>query len=101
MDQNNKKIDWDFYEYIIIYNLLTDETYLASVIEHINKKYFTNKEIGTVIDVLSSFYTEHQQIPSTTELKAYLVDDKQKQDFKTVVSTFDELDRIYNKDELQ
>lgn len=100
MDQNNKKIDWDFYEYIIIYNLLTDETYLASVIEHINKKYFTNKEIGTVIDVLSSFYTEHQQIPSTTELKAYLVDDKQKQDFKTVVSTFDELDRVYNKDEL-
>jgi hypothetical protein len=34
----------DFFENIVMYKSLTDETYLASVIDHIDPKFFKSKD---------------------------------------------------------
>ena len=96
----NKKIDWDFYENIIIYNLLTNEGYLASIIDFIEPDYFNNKDIKNVISIITDYFKTRSQIPTITEIKAYLVDDKLKESFKVVVNNFSNIDKNFNEDEL-
>ena len=72
-----KKVDIDseFYETVIAYNILTDEPYLASMIDHLNEKYFENKSISTIINLITTFYKKRSVAPTLTELKGYLTTD--------------------------
>jgi replicative DNA helicase len=97
---NSKSIDSDFYEVVIAYNMLTDEPYLTSVIDHLNEKYFSNKSIATVVSLVTDFYTKRNTVPSLTEIKSYLTTPELKAHFKTVVALFDKFDNKFNKDEL-
>ena len=96
----NKKIDWDFYEYVIIYNALLDRSYLTSVLPHIDPKYFNNADIKTVFKVISEFFENRGEIPTTTEIKTYLVTTDDKNSFKSVVSKFDDISKNLNTQEL-
>ena len=87
------QIDWDYYEYVIIYNALTSRDYLASIIEQADPAYFNNKDIRSVFNVIRSFFEKRNETPTITELKAYLVDDKLKTAFKNVVSKFADLNK--------
>ena len=51
MDQT-KKIDWDYYEAIIAFGILTDEGYLSSVIDYIKPSYLNDKDIGRIITLI-------------------------------------------------
>lgn len=97
-----KKVDIDseFYETVIAYNILTDEPYLASMIDHLNEKYFENKSISTIINLITTFYKKRSVAPTLTELKGYLTTDELKTAFKNVVGLFDSFDKNFNKDEL-
>lgn len=94
------KIDWDFYENIIIYNALTNRDYLASIIDQTSPEYFNNKDIKNVYTVVRDFFDKRSEIPSVTEVKSYLSDPKDKQAFKTVVNSWKDLGKKYNRDEL-
>ena len=37
------KIDLDFFENVILYNALTDQEYLSSIISYINPNFFNDK----------------------------------------------------------
>ena len=41
----NNQIDLDYYEGVIVYNSLIDETYLASIIDATKPEYFNNQNI--------------------------------------------------------
>ena len=43
------KLDHEFYETVIMYNMLTDEPYLASIIDHLDKKFFEDKNISEIV----------------------------------------------------
>tara|TARA_R110002167_G_scaffold9579_21_gene44375 strand:+ start:2936 stop:4270 length:1335 start_codon:yes stop_codon:yes gene_type:complete len=95
------KIDHDYYEKIIVYKLLTDETYLASTVDHIKSSYFDDVNISSIINIITDFYHTRSQIPTTSEIKSYLVTDKLKREFKTVVGYLkDVADPGLNSDEL-
>jgi len=99
--QNNiVNLDWDFFESIITYNALTDETYLASIVDIVKPNFFKSDDIRTVFNIISEFYMKRETVPTTTELKTHLVTDDQKKAFKNVVSSFKQLDTNYNNDEL-
>lgn len=93
-------LDPEFYETVIAYNMLTDESYLASVVEHINEKYFENKDIAKIVSLISEFHTKRSAAPTLTELKSYLTTDELKKNFRNVVSLFDNFDKNFNKSEL-
>lgn len=93
-------IDNDFFEKIIAYNSLTNETYLASIIDAMEPVFFKDENIKMVYAVISDFYKKRGTIPNSTELKAYLVTEDQKNAFKSVLNDVKTLETKYNFDEL-
>jgi len=95
------KLDLDYFETIIVYKSLTDESYLSSIIDYLNPVYFKNKEIKNIFLIIKDFFTNRGCTPTLTEIKSYLTTDELKNDFKKVVSTFTGVDKNLNADELQ
>jgi len=94
------KIDLDFYETVIIYHVLTDDSYLGSIVDILDVKLFNNRDIRSIVKIICKFYEERDAVPSLTELKAYLIDDTLKQNFKAVVNIISTFDSNFDNDEL-
>jgi replicative DNA helicase len=97
---NTDKLDLDFFENIILLKSLTDETYLASIIDTVKPHYFKNKDIQSVFSVIKDYYSKRGVKPNTTEIKAHLVTEELKESFKKAISLIKDLDKNYNIDEL-
>lgn len=95
-----KQIDQDFFEYIIFYNCLVDKTYLASINEYLKPSIFKNKDIKSVIGIITDFFEKNDSLPTNTEIKVYLTDDNLKQSFKSALTKVIDIDKKFNKDEL-
>ena len=93
-------IDDKFYETVIAYNALTNESYLASIVDHLDSKYFDNKDIKNVVEIIKEFYEKRSTPPTLTEIKGYLTTDELKASFRRVVRLFDGFDQKFNRDEL-
>ena len=98
--KTQNKLDLDYYESVIAFNALTDETYLASVIDVAEPEYFKNNNIKIIFNQICDYYKTRNTIPNTTELKAKLASDKEKQALKDVVKSFKKIDTKYNQEEL-
>lgn len=94
------KLDLDFFETIITYKSLKDESYLASIIGYIKPHYFKDKDIRAVFTIIRSFFEKNGTPPTLTEVKAYLTTDELKNSFKQVVHKLNDLDKNFNNDEL-
>lgn len=93
-------LDGDFYETVVAYNMLTDEPYLASIVDHLDVKFFNNKDISTIVGLIIEFHRTRNAAPTLTELKGYLTTPELKTNFRKVVELFDGFDKNFNKDEL-
>ncbi|MEO6583662.1 MAG: hypothetical protein ABIO05_05020, partial [Ferruginibacter sp.] len=96
----SKHIDNDYFESVILYNLLTNEAYLNAVIDVAKPEYFTNQDIRPVVSILHSFFSEFGTAPNTTEIKSRLTSVEAKDSFKRIVTSFKHLDSKYNFDAL-
>jgi replicative DNA helicase len=95
------KLDLDYYEKVIIRNCLLDSAYLGSIIDFIKENHFNDKNIRSIINIIKDYYIKRNEIPSLTEIKAYLSNADLKECFKKVVSSIEELLNIkFNRDEL-
>jgi len=94
------KLDLDYFETIIAYKALTDETYLASIVDYIKPLYFKNKDIKAIFTIITDFYEKRNTRPTITEIKSYLTTDELKTSLKNVVSLFNNVDKNFNDDEL-
>lgn len=95
-----KNLDLDFYETVVIYNCLVDATYLSSIVDYLEVKFFKNKDIQNIIKIIIDFFKKHGTVPNSTEIKAYLTTDEQKESFKKVVGSFTDIDKKFEKNEL-
>jgi replicative DNA helicase len=95
-----KNLDLDFYETVIIYNCLLDSVYMSSIVDHLDVRFFKNKDIRNVITIILSFFKTNSNVPTNTELKAYLVTDELKDSFKKVVGSFVDIDKKFDRKEL-
>ena len=96
----NPQIDWKLFESVVAYNSLTNDVYLASIIDYIDADYFTNPDIRVVLNVIADFYKARNTAPNVTELKLHLTNDAQKEAFKRVVNDFSGIDKSYDRTEL-
>jgi replicative DNA helicase len=98
---SDQKIDIAFLEKVIIYHVMTDEGYLASIIDHLKPNYFQNKRIRSFYEIISHIYEKRQAAPSMSDVKMYLDTPEKKENFTTVVKYFNEIPvKNFNKDEL-
>tara|TARA_R100001594_G_scaffold18006_1_gene36195 strand:+ start:361 stop:1668 length:1308 start_codon:yes stop_codon:yes gene_type:complete len=94
------KLDLDYFENILIYKSLTDSGYLASIADFVKPEYFKNKSIASIFNIIKDFSEKRNKLPTTTEIKSYLVSDEQKESFKELVKSFTDIDNSLDKDEL-
>lgn len=94
------KIDESHFEVILIFKCLTDEIYLASVVDNLKPEYFRNKDIKNIFEIIVEYFTKRNKPPTLTEIKSYLVSDELKKSFKNVVAQFTGIDQNLDKDEL-
>lgn len=100
MSEPKKNLDLDFYESIVAYNCLIDPVYLSSIIDHLEIKYFKNNDIKNVVKIILQFFKQHGTVPTNTEIKAYLTTDELKESFKRLVTSFTDIDKKFNRNEL-
>ena len=93
-------IDLQLFEKLIIYNALMDPTYLESIIEYSKPSYFEDKNIRSVFESLSEYYSSYNKIPNITELKVHMVDTEKRNALKQVALTFESIDKTYDKEVL-
>jgi len=94
------KLNLDEYENVIVYKSLTDEKYLTSIISHIKPVYFKDKNIKVIFEIIKTFYTKHNTVPTITELKTYINSEETKDAFKVVLRNFTNIDKNLNEAEL-
>ena len=101
MELNEKKVlDLDFYETVIAYNCLLDSTYLSSIVDYLDVRFFKNRDIKSIVSIIIKFFKERGTVPTQTEIKAYLVSDDLKESFKRMVGLFIDIDKKFDKTEL-
>ena len=96
----DKKLDADFFEIVIIYNLLTDPQYLGSTVGVLQPRFFKDKSITAVVNIIYDFFEERGEAPTITEVKSHLDTDDLRNTFRKVVARFNDIDQRFNKDEL-
>lgn len=94
------KLDLDYFENVLMYNALTDSGYLSTIADVVQPEYFKSKDIANVFTIIKEFTEKRNVLPTTTEIKQYLVTDELKTSFKSLVSSFKDIDKQINKDEL-
>ena len=95
------KIDLDFFEKIIIQHTLKREsTYIASIIDYLDKDLFKDSSIADIIDIIKTFYLERNVVPTLTELKLRVNTVSLKDSLKKVVGYIRELDGAFSDEEL-
>jgi replicative DNA helicase len=91
-------LDLDYFEKLIMYNALFDQSYLETILDYVDPIYFKDKRIRDIFTILKTFYLEHKTVPNITELKSHLITQEQKDNFKEIVMSFNAIDKNYNKD---
>jgi len=94
------KIDDQLFEHVLLFNVMTDEQYLASVIDHLKPEHLKDLDIRRTYKIITEFYSEHTQLPTSTEIKTRCTDDELKESVRAAVSYIKSVDKTYNKDEL-
>lgn len=94
------KLDLNYFENILVYQSLTNTSYLADIIEYIKLDYFNNNDIRVVFKVIKEYYKQYHKAPNASELVQYLVSDEQKEAFKNVIQTSKTLDKNISYDEI-
>lgn len=94
------KLDLNYFENVLIYKSLTDGTYLASVADFVKPEYFQNKAIASIFAIVRDFVDRRNKLPTVTEIKSHLVSDEQKESFKQLVHSFNDIDKNLDNEEL-
>lgn len=93
-------IDDQLFEHVVIYNCMSDERYLTSVLDHLRPEHIKDVNIKKTYGLLTDFYIEHGCIPNSTEIKIRCDNDDIREAVKTTVSYIKNIDKNFNKDEL-
>lgn len=107
MDENKKikveekKLDLDYYENVILINSLNDSEYLASIIDHSDVDYFIDSKIKLIFKKIVEFFNDRGTCPNITEIKSKLITDEEKGAFRDVITkNRNLLEEKFNKEEL-
>lgn len=93
-------LDLDYFENIILYKILTDSSYLNSIIDKLDEKYIHNKDNKIVYNLIKLFFEEKNKIPNASELKQYLNTQELKDSFANSLNKIKNIDKNISNDEL-
>lgn len=103
--KNNKpaassKLDLDYFETVILYNSLTNQEYLSSIIQYCDSRFFNDKKIAAVLGCVSSFFVERGALPSASEIKTRLSSEEDRKSLAEVKAKLSTVEGPFNREEL-
>jgi len=93
-------IDHDYFEKVMVCKALTDETYLASIVDYVKPIFFKDKDIKPIFEIIKDFFNRRNACPTNTEIKSLLTTKELKDSYVKTVAAFKDLDLKINSDEL-
>jgi len=81
-------IDSKTFEHSILYQSIKSPYFMGSIIEHVDIKFFNDKDVKNIFRQILSFYKSYSKYPNLTEIKTILSDEATKSAFINVVETF-------------
>ena len=94
------KLDLDYFEGVILYNALSNQEYLSSIVSYVDDKYFNDKNIGKVITQIAKFFVERGTLPSISEIKSRMSSEEDKKSLAEVKAKLLNIEGPFNNDEL-
>jgi replicative DNA helicase len=94
------KLDLDYFEGVILYNALSNQEYLSSIVSYVDDKYFNDKNIGKVITQIAKFFIERGTLPSISEIKSRMSSEEDKKSLAEVKAKLLNIEGPFNNDEL-
>lgn len=98
--QSKISLDLDYFENIVLYKILTDPSYLNSIIDKLNEKYIHNKDNKIVYKLIKTFFEEKNKIPNASEIKQYLSTQELKDAFANALNKIKNIDKNIGNEEL-
>ncbi len=98
--KEERKLDLDFFEKVILYNALTNQDYTSSIVNFVDVKLFTNKSIGKTLFHVTSFFNERGCLPSASEIKSRMSSEEDRKHLEDVKVILTQIEGPFNKDEL-
>ena len=96
----NRELNLNFFESVVIQNLLTDSSYASLIINNLNPDYFNNEGNKLIVKYTTEFYNKRNCLPNITELKALIAGDGDLIAIKESLKEIKHLDKTYNRQEL-
>ena len=96
----NRELNLNFFENVVIQNLLTDSVYASLVINNLNPDYFNNEGNKLIVKYTTEFFNKRNCLPNITELKTLIVNDGDLIAIKESLKEIKLLDKTYNREEL-
>ena len=93
-------LDLEYFEKILARQSMIDSSYLNAIADHVKPEFFEDKRIAKYFEIVKDFYDRRNILPTVSEVKTYLTDDSLKEGFRQLVSSFKDIDKNLNKDEL-
>jgi len=97
---SRQTLDLDYFEKVVVYKSLTDDRYLASVIDHVQPRFFTDESFKRVFSIITAFFQKRFTVPTRTEILSFCNTPELKEDFKNTVKKIKDIDKNLNIDEL-
>jgi len=96
----NLTLDLDCFETTIFYKSMTDQKYLASIVDYIKPHYFKDKDYKNIFTIISIFFSKRNNVPNKNEILSYCNTTEYKESFKNALNKIQKVDKTFNDDEL-
>lgn len=96
----NPILNLDAFETVFFHKCLTDDKFLASVIDYTDKKYLKDNDFRFVFEIINTFYQKHNHIPTSTEVLNYCNTQAEKDHLKNTLLKIQKVDKNLNENEL-
>jgi len=79
---------------------MTDQKYLASIVDYIKPHYFKDKDYKNIFTIISIFFSKRNNVPNKNEILSYCNTTEYKESFKNALNKIQKVDKTFNDDEL-
>lgn len=93
-------LDLDVFETTVFYKSMTDQKYLASIVDYVKPYFFKDKDYKNIFTIIRIFFEKRNTIPTKTEILNYCTTTEYKESFKNALNKIQKVDKNLNEDEL-
>lgn len=89
---DDKIVDIDFLEKMIIKAISTNERYCSMVLSSIDKTLFENQDASRIFEKINTYFRQYKQLPERNIILSYFSDENEKKDIENYYKEIESID---------